>query len=355
MSRAAAAVRLSDIAAGGTPDLSSAFGQGDPSKDPYILLLVSLQRLKDENVFFVLFKLFQLYLGIDAIVRQSVFQLIAHTSNEFFSVIMALIQLGETLSWRAKVIEVDEATHVTTDTSDFWVALRIEIGLATTLLFLTCVFAYLCRRLLLQASAKASPTSLTFSLYLFWRRLSLVGIHTNDSGQISSSKVFLLTLKLDAFFHLVFSVFWFVVMTQEGYFLRGGAALAWYILHLVLSLVQIPALFLARYSIRTELPRAMTCFLVIQGLIVLDFIIILQQSASSWVFWVLAGCLAIALSLVTMVLGNMAVRNFDKGLKPHIQALFDENYRERFRATTQKDNSWVIDDDGDDMLARDGT
>jgi hypothetical protein len=102
-------------------------------------------------------------------------------------------------------------------------------------------------------------------------------------------QVFLLTLKLDAFFHLVFSVFWFVVMTQEGYFLRGGAALAWYILHLVLSLVQIPALFLARYSIRTELPRAMTCFLVIQGLIVLDFIIILQQSASSWVFWVLAG------------------------------------------------------------------
>jgi hypothetical protein len=56
---------------------------------------------------------------------------------------------------RAKVVEVDEATHVTTDTSDFWVALRIEIGLATTLLFLTCVFAYLCRRLLLQASPKS--------------------------------------------------------------------------------------------------------------------------------------------------------------------------------------------------------
>lgn len=60
-------MRLSDIAAGGTPDLTSAFGQGDPSKDPYIFLLLSLQRLKDENVFFVLFKLFQLYLGIDAV------------------------------------------------------------------------------------------------------------------------------------------------------------------------------------------------------------------------------------------------------------------------------------------------
>jgi hypothetical protein len=27
--------------------------------------------------------------------------------------------------------------------------------------------------------------------------------------------------------------------------------------------------------------------------------------------------------------------------------LFDENYREKFKAT-QKDDSWVIDDDGDD-------
>lgn len=66
-SNAAAVVRLSDIAAGGTPDLNSAFDHGNTSKDPYIAILVSLQRLKDENVFFVLFHLFQLYLGIDAV------------------------------------------------------------------------------------------------------------------------------------------------------------------------------------------------------------------------------------------------------------------------------------------------
>jgi hypothetical protein len=96
-------------------------------------------------------------------------------------------------------------------------------------------------------------------------------------------------LKLDAFFHLVFSVFWFVVMTQEGYYQRDQTALAWYILHLILTLIQIPALFGARDSIRKERPSVMIGFLVVHGLIIVDFIIILQQSSNSWVFWVLAG------------------------------------------------------------------
>ncbi|KAI8330424.1 hypothetical protein BC941DRAFT_475533 [Chlamydoabsidia padenii] len=334
-SRAAALVRLSDIAAGGSPDLNSAFGHIDTSQDPYIFILVSLQRLKDENVFFVLFHLFQLYLGIDAIVRQSVFQLIAHTTNEFFSVIFALIQMGETLSWQSAVVNVDNKTHLMTDTSDFWVALRIEIGLATTIFFLTCVLGYLCRQLLLQFG---------------WNTYKRLGADIKLQERFLRAQVFLLILKLDAFFHMVFSAFWFVVMTQEGYFQRDTPALIWYILHLLLTLIQIPSLFGARYSIRTELPGVMIGFLVIQSLIIIDFLIILQQSATSWVFWVLAVCLAIILSIVTMVLGAMVVRNFDKGLKPHIQRLFDENYRERFRNTTQKNNSWVIDDDDDDNV-----
>ncbi|ORZ24458.1 hypothetical protein BCR42DRAFT_446402 [Absidia repens] len=329
---AAALVRSSDIAAGGTPSLDSAFDHGNLSKDPYIHIMVSLQRLKDETVFFVLFHLFQLYLGIDAIVRQSVIQLIAHTTNEFVSVIFALIQLGETLNWRSKILAVDDKTNVTTNTNDFWIALRFEIGLAASHLFLTCVFAYLCTRLLLQFG---------------WNTYKRLGADIKLQARFRTAQIFLLILKLDAFFHLVFSVFWFVVMTQEGYYQLDQAALAWYILHLILTLTQIPALFGAREAIRKELPKVMVGFLVIHSLIIVDFIIILQQSANSWVFWVLAVCLAILLSLVTMILGTMVVRNFDKGLKPHIQRLFDENYQERFKPK-QKDDSWMIDDDDDD-------
>ncbi|KAI8078780.1 uncharacterized protein BX664DRAFT_342687 [Halteromyces radiatus] len=332
-SQAATAVRSSDIAAGGAPDLNSAFGHGDTSIDPYIYILVSLQRLKDENVFFILFHLFQLYFGIDAIVRQSVIQLIAHTVNEFLSVVFALIQLGETLNWRNKVSSVDDQTHLLTNKDDFWLALRLEISLASIMAALTCIFAHLSRRLLLQFG---------------WNTYKRLGADIKLQARFRIAQVFLLILKLDAFFHLVFSLFWFVVMTQEGYYERDSAALSWYILHLLLTLIQIPALFMARHCILKEQPGVMIGFLVIHGLIIVDFIIVLQQSANSWVFWVLAVCLAILLSLGTMILGTMVVRNFDKGLKPHIQRLFDENYQEKFK-TNKNENSWVIDDDDDDM------
>ncbi|KAI9299813.1 hypothetical protein BJ944DRAFT_244811, partial [Cunninghamella echinulata] len=47
--QAASMVQGSDIAAGGSPDLNSAFGHSNSSTDPYIYILISLQRLKDEN------------------------------------------------------------------------------------------------------------------------------------------------------------------------------------------------------------------------------------------------------------------------------------------------------------------
>ena len=39
-------------------------------------VLISLKRLKDENVFFILFHVFQLYLGIDAVSMISLWSLI---------------------------------------------------------------------------------------------------------------------------------------------------------------------------------------------------------------------------------------------------------------------------------------
>lgn len=102
-------------------------------------------------------------------------------------------------------------------------------------------------------------------------------------------QVFLLSLKLDGFFQLVFSIFWFVVMTQENYQHGNSASVAWYVLHLLLTIVQFPAPFVARYGLCSERPPFMIAFVIVHVLIVVDFIIVLQQSVSSWVFWVLAG------------------------------------------------------------------
>lgn len=58
-------VRHSEATSGEVVSPNSALSHVDANSYGYVLL--SLQRLKDENVFFVLFHVFQLYLGFDAV------------------------------------------------------------------------------------------------------------------------------------------------------------------------------------------------------------------------------------------------------------------------------------------------
>jgi hypothetical protein len=100
---------------------------------------------------------------------------------------------------------------------------------------------------------------------------------------------FLMVLKLDAFFHLVFSVFFVVVMSQEHIYGRGGSGLVWYIFHLIVTLLQIPSFLIARRGVTHEKPICMNIFVLLQVVFFVDFCIILQQTATSWAYWALAG------------------------------------------------------------------
>ncbi|KAI7878968.1 hypothetical protein K492DRAFT_148923 [Lichtheimia hyalospora FSU 10163] len=297
----------------------------------------------DENVFFILFYIFQLYLGIDAVVRQSVIQLMAHACNSFICVILALVQLGETLKWNHRV--GDAYNNELIDADGFYSALHYEIALASLMGVITCVFTFFCFKLIHQFG---------------WNSYKRIGADPVLQRRFKKCQLFLLSLKLDAFFHIVFSIFWVVVMTQEGYHQGSPASKAWYTLHVVLTVVQFPAPFVARQGLRTERSKFMIPFLVLHALLVIDFIIILQQSSTVWTFWVLAVCLAIVLSLGTIVLGAIVTHNFGKGLKPYTQRLFDKNYRYRLdpRANptfldktnpkTGSADTWMIDDDIDE-------
>jgi hypothetical protein len=105
--------------------------------------------------------------------------------------------------------------------------------------------------------------------------------------------LFFLNLKLDAFFHFVLFVFYFVVMTQSGYYsvaiTGSGLKLIAYVIHLVLTVLLIPALFLARFGVMTENRRVMISFQVVQGILSVDFVLMLIDSANGWAFWILAG------------------------------------------------------------------
>jgi hypothetical protein len=58
-----------------------------------------------------------------------------------------------------------------------------------------------------------------------------------------------MNLKLDAFFELVFSIFWLVAMVQASYQTGDAPSIVWFTIHIILTLILIPSFFLARYGV----------------------------------------------------------------------------------------------------------
>ncbi|KAI9478065.1 MAG: hypothetical protein EXX96DRAFT_569438 [Benjaminiella poitrasii] len=304
-----------------------------------LLVALGLRRLKNENVFFILFSLFQLVLGFDAVVRQNVIQLIAHTVNQVLMVIFAAIQVGGTIRKHLDVKEDIPPPENPQVAWNFNFALRSEIGLVSVMSILSIIFIYLCYRLYKQFG---------------WTIYKRIGADIELQTRFKLAEIYFLILKLNAFFHFVLCVFYTVVMTQEKYYTLWGITdrkFIGYILHIILTILLIPGLLFARLGIITENKRIIHVFLVMEIIMSLDFILILVDSAGSWVFWILAVCLAICLCIYTIVLSFKIVKNFGKGLKPYMQRLFAEKNDASKESSTVnkesllKENEWLIDEE----------
>ncbi|KAI8343866.1 hypothetical protein BC941DRAFT_407189 [Chlamydoabsidia padenii] len=294
--------------------------------NPHLLALVDLKRLKDENIFFVLLRIFYVYLGIDAIVRQSVIQLVAHAGLEFTSVVFAAAQLYETHICK-------DLAKSSMDVGVFDSAIHMSIAVIVILSVFTLILAYSCK--IIQQE-------------IGWSTYKRLGADQGQKERYRLAQWFLLVLKLDAFFHLVFLVFFVVVMSQEQIYGRGGAGMVWYIFHLIVTLLQIPAILIARRGVTHEHSTCMNIFILLELVFLVDFCIILQQTATSWIYWALAVCFTILLCITTVILTIYVKRNFNMGLLIHMQHLYndDDIFKNGHKlGATSTRNSWLIDDD----------
>ncbi|RCH83618.1 hypothetical protein CU097_003769 [Rhizopus azygosporus] len=304
---------------------------------------LGLRRLKNENVFFILVSLFQLVLGLDAVLRQSVIQLIAHTTNQFLSTVFASIQVLET-SEKNQIVNqnildaIANATGILTRIRlYFLIALRNGIGLVVVMALFSFIFVYLSYQLFKQFG---------------WNTYKRIGADIQQQERFRLAQIFFMFLKLDAFFQLVLCIFYTVVMSQEQYFALWSIdrkKFVGYIIHIVLTALLIPALLVARYGVIAENRTVMVAFQVTQIIVIMDFILVLVDSAGTWIFWILAVCVAIALCVVTIVISFLVAKNFDKGLKPYMQRLFDSNEEndKQDKGNLLRNEEWLIDDEDD--------
>lgn len=174
---------------------------------------------------------------------------------------------------------------------NFIFALHNEIALVSIMSLFACIFIFFSWKLYKQfgwniyKKIGADIEQQGTQLYLF----TFLKAHCLFLERFRLTQILFLNLKLDAFFHFVLCVFYSVVMTQEQYYAFFGRKLVGYVIHIILTILLIPGLFLARYGVIHENKQVMLFFLVTQAIMGLDFILIMVDSAGSWVFWMLAG------------------------------------------------------------------
>lgn len=305
--------------------------------DPYLYPEDRLTRLQYENIFFMCFQIWMLYFGIDSIVRQNLIQVIAQVIINFLCTIFAGIQISETLKWRGIVQAIDREyleEENSTDLTHFTVAVKYEIGLTGSLLLFTLLLAFFTRKLYQQFG---------------WNVYKRIGADLTLQNGFRIYQIFVILIKIDAFFQLVFAIFWLVVMVETDYLTQGDILQKiWFGVHTAVTMFDIPALFLARIAIKNESSILAALFLFFEVIVAADFCIIIQQSSSQWGFWVAAVCFAILFSIVTCIYVVICTGNFNKGLKPYIQRMFDTNYRLNADPTNNPalgtNANWQIDD-----------
>ncbi|CAO3691326.1 unnamed protein product [Rhizopus stolonifer] len=296
---------------------------------------LGLRRLKNEGVFIILFSLFQFLLGIDAMLRQSVIQLIAHVTSQFLAVLFASIQIIEI---RKRYKDADQ--KILNLMADFsmqylMLALKNGIGLVILCALLSIVFAYLCYQLFKQFG---------------WNIYKRIGADVDQQSRFQLVQVLFLLLKLDAFFQLVLCVFYAVVMTQEQYFSMwdiNRKKMVGYIVHILITLVLIPILLCARHGVISENATTIALFQVAEIIMVFDLVLVLVDSAGTWIFWILAVCVAIVLCIATIIFGFLVAQNFNEGLKPHLQGVFESNGDKDIHNEENplKKEEWLIDEE----------
>ena len=159
----------------------------------------------------------------------------------------------------------------------FGLALRNELALVSIMAVIFLVLLYINWKLYKQFG---------------WNIYKRIGADIHQQKRFRLAQIFLLNLKVDAFFQLVLCVFYAVVMSQEKYYTLWGITnrkFVGYIIHIVLTVLLIPGLLFARYGVITENKTVMIIFIVSQIIMCMDFILILVDSAGTWVFWNLAG------------------------------------------------------------------
>ncbi|RHZ67397.1 hypothetical protein Glove_301g57 [Diversispora epigaea] len=262
-------------------------------------LIERIKRIESENVIFMLFQIFQIWLNLDAIYRENTIQLITITIINFLCSAFSIIQLIEILVWRRRLMNACSLTTLH--------LVGYDIPLIIVYMLFATLMGFLCYHLYQEFG---------------WNIYKTIGGNILMQRVYRTYLIFILFLKVDIFFLLIFAIeTWVAYLLQQSDSNQDTFvphAIASY--NKVITVLIVFSEVIGIVSARKEWKIGMIVFFVSWIGVTIDFIAILYStaksvSADSWYFLIIFLSVGVVLSVFTLIWGVFVFFNFGKGVK----------------------------------------
>ncbi|KAI8977061.1 hypothetical protein BDF20DRAFT_872744 [Mycotypha africana] len=282
-----------------------------------------LGRIKWENIAFIGFQVWFFGMAVDATVYQNTAEILILAVLNCLCAIMGALQVVDGNKWLNALKQTNFA---------YWPlvnAEKMEIALSVIILAFAVGMSFL---------------SFKMSKQFGWNIYKKIGADVRIQKMYRVFQFFVLALKIDIFTEFLVSIFYLI---QFAIKMNGSEWITW--VQLAVTILMLPMLYFARTAGSTESIGRMIIFITFQGIVIVHFALVLQQTFqpnNNWYTWIVFIWIGIAIVLATVVLGMMVLKNFNQGLKPFVQR-GAANKRRHYDVELNKasrDDAWQIDD-----------
>ncbi|CAO3634061.1 unnamed protein product [Cunninghamella blakesleeana] len=293
-----------------------------PETEVPILAADRLGRIKWENICFIGFEIWFVFMTIDATVYQNTAEILALANINIICAVLGALEVVDGNKWLVRLAQTRHSIE------PLALAQKLEIVLAAVILIFACIIAYL---------------SYQMSRQFGWNIYKKIGADVRIQKMYRIFQFFVLSLKIDVFTQFLVSIF-YVVQYALQYGVKWETAI-----QIAITVLVLPMLYFARTAGSSESVGRMITFITFEAIVIVHYVLILLQTMTpynSWYVWICLVFFGIAVDLCTIVLGCICMRNFDCGLQPFVQrGATNKNKHELTLHKSRSRVSWRIDDE----------
>ncbi|CAO3590672.1 unnamed protein product [Absidia cylindrospora] len=227
--------------------------------------LERLTRIKWENVAFIGFQIWAIFMVLDATVQQNAAEVCVLAILYVLCAILGGLQIMDSQRWMDILKYSSEISLAPLQT-----ALTVEIVLTVLLGLFSLSFGFMSYKMTGEFG---------------WMIYKKIGADQAVKQMYTIFQYFVLCIKIDIFVEFLVSCFYLIQ------FVIKSGQMDWHSwVFLIVTLFMLPMLYFSRVAVSRESNIQMVIFILFQGVVIFEFVLVLTQTLSdSWYIWICFG------------------------------------------------------------------